>query len=132
MDAGEVGSGQAVTALYEIELEEIERPSDRTADLGTVYVRYQNTDTGKVEEISTRIRSHVLGAKTPTEQPRLFLAACAAETAEMLRGSVHAAGGSLDAVERIMVTVANALPLDTKAAELLRLVHEAKALRGER
>jgi Ca-activated chloride channel family protein len=129
IDAGEVGSGQAVTALYEIELE---RPSDPTADLGTVFVRYRNTDTGRVEEISTRIRSDVLGAKTVAERPRLFLAACAAETAEVLRGSEHARGGTLDSVERVMVRVANALPLDARVAELLALVHEAKALRGER
>ncbi|MHC4252716.1 MAG: YfbK domain-containing protein, partial [Planctomycetota bacterium] len=129
IDAGEVGSGQAVTALYEIELE---RPSGPDADLGTVYVRYQNTDSGEVEEISTRIRSGILGAKKPTERPRLFLAACAAETAEVLRGSEHAAGGTLDSVERVMVAVANALPLDAKVAELLKLVHEAKSLRGER
>jgi Ca-activated chloride channel family protein len=129
VDAGEVGSGQAVTALYEVELE---RPSPRTADLGTVYVRYRNTDTGRVEEISTRIRSDILAPKAPSTSPRLYLAACAAETAEVLRGSEHARGGTLDSVERVMVAVANALPLDKKVAELLRVVHEAKALRGER
>ena len=55
-----------------------------------------------------------------------------AETAEVLRGSEHAAGGTLDSVERVMVRVANALPLDRRVAELLALVHEAKSLRGER
>jgi Ca-activated chloride channel family protein len=129
IDAGEVGSGQAVTALYEIELAQ---PSDRSADIGTVYVRYRNTDSGLVEEISTRIRSDVIARKSPSEHPRLFLAACAAETAEVLRGSEHAADGTLDAVERVMVRVANALPLDAKVAELLKLVTEAKAIRGER
>jgi len=129
VDAGEVGSGQAVTALYEIELE---RPSARAADLGTVYVRYRNTDTGRIEEISTRMRADVISPKPVNERPRLFLAACAAETAEVLRGSEHAKGGTLDAVERVMVSVANALPLDAKVAELLRLVRKAKALRGER
>ncbi|MEI6808497.1 MAG: von Willebrand factor type A domain-containing protein, partial [bacterium] len=44
VDAGEVGSGQAVTALYELELD-----GKQEGTIGTVRVRYKNTETGKVE-----------------------------------------------------------------------------------
>ncbi|MHC4201250.1 MAG: vWA domain-containing protein [Planctomycetota bacterium] len=133
VDAGEVGSGQAATALYEIEL--VGRPvgrSKRTGDLGIVYVRYKNIDTGKVEEISERLGRGLLASETVKRAPRLFLAACAAEFAEVLRGSEHARGAMLGPVERVLVGVTNELPLDGKVAELFRLVQRAKSLRGER
>ncbi|MBI1367351.1 MAG: DUF3520 domain-containing protein [Planctomycetes bacterium] len=123
VDAGEVGSGQSVTALYEVEL------LDGEADLGTVFVRYKNVDTDQVEEISRRLRSDdVMRDATPTAQPRFYLAASAAEFAEILRNSEHARGGSLEAVERTLIDVTNALPLDQQAAELLELVQSAKGL----
>ena len=102
------------------------------ANLGTVYVRYQNVDTGKVEEISRALGAEIVKARTPASDPRLYLAACAAEFAEILRGSEHARDGSLAGVERLLDRVAKALPLDGKVRELLSLVRRAKSLRGER
>jgi len=122
VDAGEVGSGQSSTALYEVE------PLDRTGDLGTVYVRYRNIDTGKIEEISRRLERSIIGRPTPRTAPRLYLAAAGAEFAEILRESEHAAGGELDSVRNILIEVAAALPLDQRVRELLGLVTAAKGL----
>jgi Ca-activated chloride channel family protein len=129
VDAGEVGSAKSATALYEIELAP---GSGRGLDLGTVYVRYRNLDTGGIEEISRRLAPSVLSRKTPEESPRLFLAACAAEAAELLRGSEHASGGSFAAVERVMRKVRDELPLDARVRELHRMASRASSLRGER
>jgi len=131
IDAGEVGSGQSSTALYEIEL--VAGPVENggraaRADLGTVYVRYRNADTEKIEEISQRLTSDLVRERTAASDPRFYLAACAAEFAEVLRESSHAAGGKLERVQTLLEQVTPQLPLDEKAAELLDLVRKAQGL----
>jgi len=123
IDAGEVGSGQSSTALYEVEL-----IGDERADLGTVYVRYRNADTEKIEEISQRISAPLMRDRSPQSDPRFYLAACAAEFAEVLRGSEHASGGDLVKVQTVLEQAVAQLPLDEKAQELLDLVRRAQGL----
>jgi len=127
VDAGEVGSGQSATALYEVELLDAPTP-DGQADLGTVRVRYQDVDTNEVEEIAYGLPSVMIQRTSPRANPRLYLAAAAAEFAELLRESPHARGATLESIERVLIDVTNALPLDTRAAELLNLVRTAKGL----
>jgi len=130
VDAGEVGSGQSATALYELELLG-PGPGARdmaAPDIGVVYVRYVNLDTNKVEEISRRIESSAIRPRAPQESPRLYLAAAAAEFAEILRGSEHAKDASLDEVAGILGHVAAALPLDGKVQTLLWMVRHAVGL----
>ncbi len=127
VDAGEVGSGQSATALYEIELQETDRPL-QAPDLGTVYVRYQNVETNQVEEISSRLVNSLIMNRSPERCPRFFLAASVAEFAEIMRGSEHAAGSSLADVERVLSQVAKQLPLDRQVQEFQQLVHKAKGL----
>ena len=125
VDAGEVGSGQSATALYEIELTDEGRNG---GDLGTVYVRYYDLGTGRVEETATRLERRIIRRHTPESAPRFFLAAAVAEFAEILRGSEHSAGGDLSRVEAVLARVAACLPLDKQVAELLKLVTRAKQL----
>ncbi len=127
IDAGEIGSGQSATALYEVELLEDQDAAAR-ADLGTVYVRYVAAESGKVEEISTRLTSTIVRQRKPADDPRFYLAACAAEFAELLRGSEHAMDGSYEKVERVLSRACEALPLDTAAQELLEMVRRAREL----
>lgn len=64
VDAGEVGSGQSATALYELELQG-DLPAAPLAsaragagsDIGTVYVRYRDIASDKVEEMASRLES---------------------------------------------------------------------------
>jgi len=128
IDAAEVGSGQSSTALYELELLPLGRIAGRAPDLGTVFVRYRNLETDKVEEISHRLAESIIRKRTPQTSPRFYLAACAAEFAEILRESEHAKDGSLDELRRVMEEVAAELPLDARAQELLWLVKKAKGL----
>jgi len=126
VDAGEIGSGQAATALYELEL--LPGAPDRPADLGAVYVRYRNLDTDEVEEISARLPTALVRERTPETDPHFFLAACVAEFAEILRGCEHARTGSLEALEQLLIRTSNALPLDERTQELLLLVQQAQGL----
>jgi Ca-activated chloride channel family protein len=125
VDAGEVGSGQSATALYELELQ-----GAAEADLGTVHVRYRDVDSGRVEEVAHRLEAVAVRARTPESDPRFYLAACAAEFAELLRGSEHAAGGSFDALRAVIEQVAAqpALRGDLRVQELVELVRRAKGL----
>lgn len=123
VDAGEIGSGQSATALYELEL----NPGTQD-DLGTVYVRYKDVDAGGVHEFPSRLRSGSIMNRTPERHPRFFLAACVAQFAEILRSSEHAEDGSLQELEQTMIQVANALPLDERVQELLLLVQKAQGL----
>jgi Ca-activated chloride channel family protein len=127
IDAGEVGSGQCSTALYELEL--IGQPSvDRQEDLGTVFVRYRHVETGQMEEISSRMSSAIVRRRTVAGAPRLFLAAGAARFAEMLRQSEHAQRGNLRDVLRVVEQVSLALPLDRDVRELAELIRKAEHL----
>jgi Ca-activated chloride channel family protein len=134
IDAGEVGSGQCSTALYEMEL--TGQPSeDQQDDLGTVFVRYRDVETGRIEEISNRLKSSIVRRCTVESAPRFFLAAGAARFAEILRQSEHAQAaqaswgdGSLKDVLRVMEQVNQALPLDRDVRELTDLIREAEHL----
>jgi len=134
VDAGEVGSGQSATALYEIELwptrgnrAGISNPGNEPS-LGTVYVRYRDAQSNAIEETTTLLPVGLVRERTVAEDPRFYLAACAAEFAELLRESEHAADGSYDRLLQIAREVSQALPLDRDAGELVELIGRAKGL----
>jgi Ca-activated chloride channel family protein len=129
IDAGEVGSGQSATALYEVELMP-ETGEFAPPDLGTVHVRYRDLASDEVEAISVRLANGILRPRTPQYSPRFFLAACVAEFAELLRGSEHARDGSYADLRHVLEQVVVELPLDNKARELLSLVRQAQRLAG--
>lgn len=122
IDAGEVGSGQSATALYELELTGPIRSDERLPQLGTVYVRYKDVDTHAVEEISRLLSSNLVELRTPKSNPRFYLAASAGAFAELLRQSPHARDVNPTQVLRVLEEVAVALPLDKQVTELRDLV----------
>lgn len=129
VDAGEVASGQSVTALYELELFEQTDP-EFNPDLGTVYVRYRNMETNRIEEISQRITPDVIQNLSVKKAPRFFLAASAAEFAEQLRGSEYVQGSAVSDVRHLLEQVAVELPLDKGIQTLLKDVRQAEKLTG--
>jgi Ca-activated chloride channel homolog len=124
VDAGEIGSGQSATALYELELHE----AAEATDLGTVFVRYKEIDDGSVQEFAARLHADMVKPLTPADSPRFFLAAAVAEFAEILRQSPYAQGGNLHAVEQLLLRTSQALPHDSAVTELLGLVRQAHDL----
>ncbi len=125
VDAGEVGSGQSVTALYEVELKPGEADGEPVA---TVHVRYRRSDNGTVEETSRGIGDAQRSGRFEEADPRFRLAACAAEFAEKLRRNPYADGTSLDEVFENLQPVALALDLDGQVGELQQLISTAAAL----
>ena len=125
VDAGEVGSGQSVTALYDVQL----KPGGPAHEpIATVYVRYCRADNGDIEEISSRVTDAVRAPSFEAADVRFQLAVCVAEFAEHLRRSPYAEGTSMaDLVER-MLPVVQTLDLDEQVQELRRLILKAENL----
>lgn len=123
VDAGEVGSGQSVSALYELDL----APGGKHAALGTVRVRYRRADTGAIEEISQAITPEMIAPSLRAARPQFRLAASAAAFAEMLRGSPYVTREYTD-VAHLLLPVTQELALDTRVKELQKLVETAATL----
>ncbi len=125
VDAGEVGSGQSVTALYDVEL----KPDGLEKDpIATVYVRYRRADNGAIEEISSRVMDSYRKARFEDADARFQLAACVAEFAERLRRSPYTEGTEMTDVLARMQPVVLALNLDGQVQELQQLISIATGL----
>ena len=118
VDAGEVGTGHSVTALYEIKIND-----DVTDDmtLATVTVRYEHPDSGVVSEIEQSVTKGDLAAEFTDASTRYQLAAVVAEFAELLRHSYWAREGNLSEIETQTDRLRQLLPDDTDVAELADL-----------
>ena len=122
VDAGEIGSGHSVTALYEIKLHE----EEVVGKLATVFIRHEDPDLGNVTEVSQDIFANELKGTFEEASTSFQLAATVAEFAEILRGSYWAQQGSLTAVEQ---TLEGILPFTHQRTEqqdeLITLVRQA-------
>ena len=128
VDAGEVGSGQSVTALYEIERAALAPRAAAEAPLGMVRVRYRPATGGPVAEISRPILATDLAAAFPSTRPQFRIAACAAAFAERLRGSPYANGFSFADVANALRPAVMEFTLDARLTDLLRLIETADRL----
>ena len=126
VDAGEVGSGHQVTALYEIKLH-----PDATGKMATVSIRYADPDNHRVSEVSENISVAQLHESFAAAPATFRLAAGVAEFAEILRESYWAKDGSLDSVHQ---TVKDAFrEIDSEqVVELMYLVNKAIGYKVDR
>ena len=131
VDAGEVGAGHSVTALYEIKLHE-----NADGKLATVSIRHEDPDTGHVTEVNESIATDALKGSFEETTPTFQLAASVAEFAEILRGSFWAQEGSLESVRETLESVlpdikAKTREHSTRNEELLSLVRKAYRLKEQ-
>ncbi len=129
VDAGEVGSGHSVTALYEIKLHE-----NAKGKLATVFIRHENPDTQKVTEVNETISTDQLKPSYQDASAEFQLAGAIMEFAEILRGSYWAKEGSLASVQETIEAVINEIESKTpqqkeRKEELLELVRKARQLK---
>jgi Ca-activated chloride channel family protein len=89
VDAGEVGPGTTVTALYEI----VRHPA-ASGPLGKVFLRFRDTATRLVVERDYPVPPGILAPETRGADFSLRHLAAAAETAELWRQSYYARDGS--------------------------------------
>ncbi len=125
VDAGEVGSGQCSTALYEMELT---GSAQDQSQLGSVTVRYLDVASNQMAEITRALDQDIIQKRSVKTSPGFYLAATAAYFAEWLRQSPYIGSLSYDDLKGLADQVQRALPLDQKVADLAQLIHQAEGL----
>jgi Ca-activated chloride channel family protein len=123
VDAGEVGAGHTVTALYELKL----RPQ-AWGRVASVYLRWQDPDTREVLELSKDFDASQMSESFRQADPHFQWSVVVAEYAEILRDSYWAEGSSLDAVYKEAQRVSEYLPRDESVSEFVELVRKARRL----
>jgi Ca-activated chloride channel family protein len=123
VDAGEIGAGHSVTALYEVRLVE-----GAEGSLATARLRYQDADMNQVVEIQQGLPLQELSATFAAADPYLQLDAMVAEYAEILRDSYWARENSLGAVRQYAAEYFAPLKQNEEVAEFLALLDRAVQL----
>jgi len=125
VDAGEIGAGHEVTALYEIKLQENVRKGDL---LATLRLRYRSKVTGEVVETAVDMTRRNISKRWEGASPALRLSSVVAEFAEILKGSYWAKEGSLDRLEQRVAGVAADYRGDREVQDLVSLIDQARRL----
>lgn len=123
VDAGEIGAGHSVTALYEIKLY-----PEAEGRIANVYLRWRDPDTNDVVELSKTFDSRDLERDFEDADPYFQWAVVVAEYAEVLRESYWAQGSSIGDVLAEARRVAESLPSHPDVDEFLDLVRKANRL----
>jgi Ca-activated chloride channel family protein len=128
VDAGEVGAGHQVTALYEVKL--VREPEE--GPLATIRLRYKTAaDEREVVELERDIRRGALHESFHQAPVSLQLAAVAAGLGEVLRQSYWARDIRLDQLTALAEGLPGLFDGDEDVRELAELVAEAARLRAQ-
>lgn len=128
VDAGEINAGHSVTALYEVSLTRDAYRSD--AAFASVYLRWEDAETNRIEEISGDITTGLLSDRFGQTVAEFQLLSSVAAYAEVLRDSRWVRGLDLEDV----LDVVDELPwreIDDEAADEFRELLE-QAVRMDR
>jgi Ca-activated chloride channel homolog len=121
IDAGEVGAGHTITALYEVELNPQAQPDSTIA---TAYIRYEDTPSREVVEVNETIAlSEVVAFEETAEDFRLLVAVT--EFSELLRQSPFVEDTSYSDVLNIVTGLTLQNP---DIAELVQMITTAEQL----
>ena len=120
VDAGEIGAGHSVTALYAIQL----RPN-ANGRIATVQLRWKDPDTDQVREINGNFNTFDLAQRFEEASPRYQLSVIAAQYAELLRFSPWAEGTTISVLLDQTVRLQRLLADDADVAEFVSLVTRA-------
>jgi Ca-activated chloride channel family protein len=123
VDAGEIGAGHSVTALYEIKLY-----PEAYGKIATVFMRWQDPDTRQVVELSQDFNTEELARDFEDADPYFQRAVIVAEYAEILKHSYWAEESSLRYVAREAERVYELLPHDKDMDEFMDLIRRAAHL----
>ncbi len=130
VDAGEVGAGHEVSALWEVEIADGLAPD---AIVATVRVRYLTVEHGEAVELKRVVRASDVAPTFEATAPRFQLAAYVAEFAEVLRDSYWSRSTNLDAVAgRVEGLLTSGSIADEEVKELVAMMRRAAPLVRER
>jgi Ca-activated chloride channel family protein len=123
VDAGEVGAGHSVTALYEIKFQD-----QAQGEAMLVRIRYQDPESGEVIEVAQKLLSADVRPTFDAASPEFHLAAAVAEYTEILRKSYWAKDSKMSDVLTLMRRVQEEMPDDAQVIEFTGLVERAAQL----
>jgi Ca-activated chloride channel family protein len=125
VEAGAIGAGHTVTALYELRLTD-----EAVGRLGTVHLRWTDPDSGEAIELAQELRTEDLAESFEATDRHFRLAATVAAFGEVLRESYWAEQVSMGVVAGEAALRAAEFPEDATVAELSDLVSRAASLAG--
>lgn len=145
IDAGEIGMGHSVTALYEVKLRSATGSRQATDGLEgagsklsapwpdtvlTVRLRWEDPASGEVREIDRSFREVELTERFSESDPHYQLTVLVAQYAEVLRNSFWAkdAGTTLADIAEDAQRIAEEIPTDADVQEFASLAKRAVAL----
>jgi Ca-activated chloride channel family protein len=124
VDAGEIGAGHTVTAIYAVQL----RPGAE-GRIGTMQLRWQDPQSREVREINGNFNTWDMAARYEDTAPRYQLAVNVAQFAEMLKGSPWAKNMTLNQLYETTYAVYQKLADDPDVVEFANLVYQASQIR---
>lgn len=124
VDAGELGPGHSVTALYEVKFQP---EADPLAKALTVYLRWEDADTAEVIEINRSIAQADFATEFERSAPHFQLTVAVAQYAEILRESYWAKDGgtTLPQVAQQARRIAEYFPQNAEVQEFAQLATAA-------
>jgi len=122
VDAGEIGAGHTVTALYEVQL----TGAKRAGKLGTVRIRAKKPDGDKASENAYPLAASRVADSFGAASKDFRFATAVMATAEILRNSPFAKGWELDKVAQIAKDAADG---SAERTELMTLLGKIKPLK---
>jgi Ca-activated chloride channel family protein len=126
VDAGEIGAGHTVTALYEVELAK-SLPASLDS-LATVRIRHKKPRGSKATENAYQFSAKALASSFGKASQDFRFAAAVSAAAEVLRGSKHAANWDLGRI----IAIADSTAGDSaERKELVSLLKKAKSLKDK-
>ncbi len=123
VDAGEIGAGHSVVALYAVELQ-----PDASGWLATMRLRWQDPDTREVIEIDGQVGTQHLARSFEEAGPHYQLAVLVLQYAELLRRSPYLQGTTFDQIAGYAFQLIDLLPEDMELREFAQLVAQAGGL----
>ena len=118
-DAGEIGSGHTVTAVYEIKLKE-----NATGNIATAEVKYKHPETDESDSVS---KTYTTDDYTQTPDEDSVFIGCVVEYGLLLRESQYKGDASFENVIQ-RLSALDCVQTDQFKAEFLQLVQKAEQL----
>jgi Ca-activated chloride channel family protein len=125
VDAGEIGAGHTVTALYAVQL----RPG-ATGRIATVQLRWEDPDTHQVTEINGNFNTWDIAQSFEEASSRYQLDVVVAQYAELLRHSPWAQGTTFSQLLNHAARLSELLPGDPDVVEFASLTSRASQISG--
>jgi len=123
VDAGEIGAGHHVVAMYAVQF----KPGAQ-GRIATVQLRWADPQTSRVTEINGNLNTWGLSPTFDQASPYFKLDAVVAQYAEILRGSPYAGNTSLYYLSELASWLRASIPEDSDVDEFAGLVHRAAAI----